>query len=843
MGNINRTATLKLSLLDDFSKRAGLIGAAARKLNAQFRAFNVGMAAASADFSRAALGLAAIGYALSRPIGAAMEYESAMADVRKVSDFSADGLKAFGGQLLEMSKSIPMAATDLATLAAAAAQAGIQTRDLAKFTEAAAKAATAFDIPAADAGDSMAKIGNAAGLSVDGIIQLNDALNALSNSQASSAADLIDFEKRVAGAGRIAGFSAEQMAAFGSAMVAAGAEPEVAATSFRNLTRALTIGTGATKAQRAAYRALGLEASKVSADMQRDAVATTNDVLARIGRLPKDKQGALISALFGDEARAVPGLIANGKLLAEALDVISDRIKYAGSVEKEFQARIDTTAAKLDILKNRATALGIEFGRVLLPMIGDMSDAFGPLIDRVAAFVRANKEMVLRVSKVVVGMAAFRLAISAARLAAYTLVRPTNLLLAALGGLAYLNFDKLDDLARYLARVGTAFSESAFGAAFMKSFAESIGTMADGASRAAKALADLVGPGTWLGEWLNSAAGGNWGATLGAVAAGLAALGVAAGAIAAVSGPVRVFANAVLLLSGIKPAWALVRWLRGLSAASAALGGAAGAAGAGGAAAGAGWAWLSQIGPWASSAARALGAFGAAYAGYQAGTMLGKGAVELGSVAGGKYYTPADQAEADDLRRQRDDIAAQIAKIRAESKVPEMAETLVRPLQDQLDQLDARLRSFDEMKVRPQVDPSSIDSAISKAGVLRGMLSGLGGSTSTPTNTGAFGGPRANGGPVKSGLTYLVGEQGPELFTPGRSGAITPNSAARASAGGLTIHAPVTISIRGAGAEDIAKAAEAAARKVVNQISEAGATLLRRSAQVAFAGTKIYGDT
>jgi len=35
---------------------------------------------------------------------------------------------------------------------------------------------------------------------------------------------------------------------------------------------------------------------------------------------------------------------------------------------------------------------------------------------------------------------------------------------------------------------------------------------------------------------------------------------------------------------------------------------------------------------------------------------------------------------------------------------------------------------------------------------------------------------KANGGPVKGGSSYIVGEKGPELFTPGRSGAITPNN-------------------------------------------------------------------
>ena len=38
-----------------------------------------------------------------------------------------------------------------------------------------------------------------------------------------------------------------------------------------------------------------------------------------------------------------------------------------------------------------------------------------------------------------------------------------------------------------------------------------------------------------------------------------------------------------------------------------------------------------------------------------------------------------------------------------------------------------------------------------------------------------FGGARAAGGPVSGGTTYLVGERGPELFTPSGSGNIIPN--------------------------------------------------------------------
>lgn len=60
--------------------------------------------------------------------------------------------------------------------------------------------------------------------------------------------------------------------------------------------------------------------------------------------------------------------------------------------------------------------------------------------------------------------------------------------------------------------------------------------------------------------------------------------------------------------------------------------------------------------------------------------------------------------------------------------------------------------------------------ALAKPGILPGITGGLGGVPS-------YGGMRANGGSVMAGQSYVVGERGPELFTPGRSGSIAPNGA------------------------------------------------------------------
>jgi hypothetical protein len=60
---------------------------------------------------------------------------------------------------------------------------------------------------------------------------------------------------------------------------------------------------------------------------------------------------------------------------------------------------------------------------------------------------------------------------------------------------------------------------------------------------------------------------------------------------------------------------------------------------------------------------------------------------------------------------------------------------------------------------------------------------------------------KAEGGPVSGGQSYIVGERGPELFTPGASGNITPNN--KLIGGGTSNH--FTVDMRGASVEAVAR--------------------------------------
>ncbi|KEO53398.1 phage tail tape measure protein [Thioclava pacifica] len=429
-----RTSQLVVEMIDRVSGSAKRIGRSIRGVNSAVNDSTKGgvtvqerlhaaIARNDAALSRARMGILdsvgayyALKGAIGGPVQAAREFESSMADVKKVVNFKTpEEYKQFEKDLMDLSTQVPISVNGLAAIAAAAGQAGIAGEDLTKFTEAAAKVGTAFDISADEAGAGMAKLMTGMGMSIDEVVSLSDAMNYLSNSQASSAAEILDVMKRVGATAKQYGYSAKEVAAFSSAMIASGAPAEVAATSFRNMGRALTKGESATKRQRQAFNDLGLDAGKVAKRMQEDAVATTIDVLERISKLPKETQAAVSSNLFGDEARALGPLLTNLDLVKSSMGLVADESKYAGSAFKEFEVRNATFDAKVRRFDNTMEKLKITIGSALLPVLSDLMDKLAPIAESMANMIDAHPQITAGIMSVVGGLVALKGAIGVLR--------------------------------------------------------------------------------------------------------------------------------------------------------------------------------------------------------------------------------------------------------------------------------------------------------------------------------------------------------------------------------------------------------------------------------------------
>ena len=364
----------------------------------------------------AAAGFYALKAAITAPLQAASAFESAMADVRKVVDFpTPKAFKDFRSDILNLSEAVPVTVDGLAQIAAAAGEAGIQGAELVKFTDAAAKIGVAFGMSADMTGESLAKMMTGLDLTVDQVVLLSDSMNHLSNNMASNGSQLVDFVKRVGATAKTYGFTAREAAAFGSAMIAAGADTNVAATSFRNMGRALTKGESATERQSKAMRRLGLDAVEVAKSMQEDAVGTTMDALRRISELPEELRASVSSDLFGDEARALGPLLPNLGLIEKSLGLVSKESEFAGSAFQEFGVRSATFDAQMQTFRNRITRLGIAIGDALMPAILQLTEAMVPLLKVVTDFAQANPDLTTNVLGATAAIIGFKVALTSLR--------------------------------------------------------------------------------------------------------------------------------------------------------------------------------------------------------------------------------------------------------------------------------------------------------------------------------------------------------------------------------------------------------------------------------------------
>ncbi|MGQ2387032.1 phage tail tape measure protein [Acinetobacter ursingii] len=401
-----------------------------QKAQKQYEQMQSRMAKAS-DLAKKGLMVAGAGAAaMAIPVHLAIDYESAMADVKKVVNFDTpQQFKIMGDDIIRLSTKLPMAAKDIAAIVAAGGQSGIAKNELLGFAESAVKMGVAFDITAQESGQAMAEMRTAFKMTQPQVVDLADKINYLGNNTPAAAKGIMDIVQRIGPLGEVGGFASGSIAALGATIRGMGVAEEVAATGIKNMMLALVAGESATKSQKAAYKALGLDAGQVAKDMQTDAEATTLKVIKSISKLDKYKQAAALKDLFGSESLgSIAPLLTNMDALEKNLGMVADKSKYAGSMQAEYAARAETTANNIQLAKNQMAGLAITIGNVLLPPINTMLGKFNAIMTIVQAWAARNPALASTLVKIAVAGIAIIAIVSALALGIVGLLGPIAML-------------------------------------------------------------------------------------------------------------------------------------------------------------------------------------------------------------------------------------------------------------------------------------------------------------------------------------------------------------------------------------------------------------------------------
>ncbi|RGE47350.1 transglycosylase [Mannheimia granulomatis] len=352
----------------------------------------------------------AIGSSIMGLAQPAMQFESAMADVKKVVNFDTpEQFKEMEQDILKLTRSIPMAGEEIAAIVAAGGQAGIAREHLLGYAEDAAKMGVAFDMAAGDAGTAMATMANVLGKPIKEMAKFGDAINYLSDNANAKASDIVNVITRAGSDTRMLGLTENQAAALGSTFLSMGKAPELAAQAMKGMTSAFAeLKAGKHQDE---LKALGFTTKSFAAAMNKDAQGAITSFIEKVKKLPKDKQYPLLAKMFGKQyADDVMLLAQNTGEYNRQLQLLQEtdekgELKYLGSMQREFESRSATTENNLQLLKNSFSELGVTIGAKFLPLINNVVNDIKPVIYSVIEWIGSNEKLVNQIILVGAGLA------------------------------------------------------------------------------------------------------------------------------------------------------------------------------------------------------------------------------------------------------------------------------------------------------------------------------------------------------------------------------------------------------------------------------------------------------
>jgi TP901 family phage tail tape measure protein len=303
-------------------------------------------------------------------ISQAIKFESSMAGVKKVVEATPAEFAALRAELLAMTRQLPLTANELAQVAQSGGQLGIASQDISAFVNVTAKMATAFDMTAQEAGDSIGKIKNVYQLAVGEVEGLGDTINRLGNTSAAREKDIVEVMLRVGGTANQFGLARESTAALSAAFLSLGKAPEVAATSINSMLNRMQTATMQSSEFQTALGKIGMSAEEMAAQVASNPQRALDTLLETLSKLSGQQRAEVLTGLFGREFQDDIGvLVGSLGTYRDAMGQVADKASYAGSMNKEFEERTKTTENQLQLLNNAVVEAAINLGTTFLPAV------------------------------------------------------------------------------------------------------------------------------------------------------------------------------------------------------------------------------------------------------------------------------------------------------------------------------------------------------------------------------------------------------------------------------------------------------------------------------------------
>ena len=344
---------------------AGTIDGAAKKNNVAVKAMSAGMAA---------IGAAAVG-AAALSVRSAMQMETRMQNVATIWTDTGTTVAQAGSQIVEMSKTLPQSANNLAEGLYQVASSGFQGAAGMQVLQASATAASAGLTTTSVAATGISAVLNAYGMKAGEAAHVSDVLFQTVNLGVVSFEELSQTLGDFVGLAATAHISIEDVTAAYATMTLNGVSASEAGTSVNRVIQSIIQPS---KEMAAVLAAQGYASGQAAIDAL--GLKGVVELLSKATGGSATAMGVLVP-----EIRGLRGMLAltsaEGTNYNRVQGDMTDTAKLFGATQRALAEQSKSTSFQLGILKNTVMATGISFGQALLPVIKPIIGMFQALAD------------------------------------------------------------------------------------------------------------------------------------------------------------------------------------------------------------------------------------------------------------------------------------------------------------------------------------------------------------------------------------------------------------------------------------------------------------------------------
>lgn len=399
-------------------------------------------------------------------VGAAMaatiQWENGLVQMHKTIEVTDDVFQSLSDELRQLALEIPVAAHELAEIAALGGQLAVLPEHLPKFTETVAALGIATNMTSEEAATMFAQFANITNMPQTEFERLASSVVKIGNNSATTEKDVARMMMLLAGAGEAAGMTQSEIVGLAGGLSSLGIQAERGGSSFSKLIIDMAVAseTGVNAAKELerqtglTVRQLQLMASNSGADFKElaDSLGMTTGEINKIVNSANKLEGfakvAGVSAeefakAFGENAVNAIGLFVDGlaagndtgETAIQILDdlgiteirlrdtllragnaqgVLNDAVKVSNEawventeLQREAGIYYDSTANQLQMLRNEVMDVAIEFGGPFVNALREGVQVARPMIRSIGDLARSFSEADPETQRMIINMLGF----------------------------------------------------------------------------------------------------------------------------------------------------------------------------------------------------------------------------------------------------------------------------------------------------------------------------------------------------------------------------------------------------------------------------------------------------